>query len=112
MTCSIRCPWQDSNLKPAVYGITANLPLRPVQSGLGRSGWEGIPLSVVWLAAVGPDGPVAETMVVSGVTATPLQELATVRAWPGRFLLGIDLVAVEGDGVVWLDRPCVKARIG
>ena len=28
------------------------------------------------------------------------------------FCLGVDLVAVEGDGVVWLDQPCLKARIG
>jgi hypothetical protein len=26
---------------------------------LGSSGWEGIPLSVVWLAAVGPGGMTA-----------------------------------------------------
>jgi len=29
-----------------------------------------------------------------------------------RLCLGVDLVAVEGDGVLWLDQPCLKARIG
>jgi hypothetical protein len=39
--------------------MTANLPLRPVQSGLGSSGYEAIPLSALWLAAVGPGGMTA-----------------------------------------------------
>jgi hypothetical protein len=40
LTCDSWCPWQDSNLQPAV-------PLRPFQLGLGRSGWAEIPASAV-----------------------------------------------------------------
>jgi hypothetical protein len=43
--------------------MTAHLLFSTVQSGLGSSSWEGIPLSAVWLAAVGPGG-----MTVSMIT--------------------------------------------
>jgi len=39
--------------------VTANLPFSTFQLVLGRSGWEGIPLSALWLAAVGPGGMTA-----------------------------------------------------
>jgi hypothetical protein len=44
------CPWQDSNLQPAVLEITANLLFSTVQLGLARSGWAAFLVSPVWLA--------------------------------------------------------------
>jgi hypothetical protein len=43
--------------------MTAHLLRSAVQSGLGRSGWEAILVSPVWLGAVGPGG-MTERMTV------------------------------------------------
>jgi hypothetical protein len=53
-TCGSRVGGQGLQPAPCCLGdmITANLPLKPLQLGLARSGWAAFLVSAVWLAAV------------------------------------------------------------